>query len=689
MAIPNVLNFPFVIPFNQPSSPFNSQEQNTLKSIADALSSYSNIGQLTVNLYAAENTLENNGTNLPNLVPLLLGLSQQTTIINQPAATNSALADLVNAESTLGKSGSSLSSFVSNILNLVNLSANLKAVGNDSILVANLSTLNSFLSSPSAFILNSLTPNLQKLNNDATLSANLSTLDTFLNGPSSFIYNNLPTSLQTLSGDSTLTANLTTLNSFLTNPSSFTQGLLGGILPNVFSNQSIAGTSVTSQQLIKDLINNSSSSPNLVNDIQSILKALLPGSMSSSNIQNSGITPSKLMSDMISNPNNLVVDFQSIIWNIGIPSSWQSFILSLFSKASINNSGVNPNKIVSDLFYNPNNITQDMQNIIWNGSYPSWTSFILSLFSTSTITSNFGSTKISPSTFMSDLMSLSPNLRADIGQLVIQGLDDGLFNLPYGPANKIYGSPGINTWVNDLIGVGVNGGNPVPIISDFLNIGNIGNISGFNLSPGTGSFQFNVNPNFGIGNFLLGILTNISNLQTDLFIGTPIPVSNPHIDNIIFEPITGTTTQGYSTTAVYPFTNLQYMPPLLGRLGYILQAGWTAQSEMMYISSQDLSQLQNAINNLNPIGALNILVDIVRRIIAALDYGGRGLQQLSLILGQITSIVANVGNFHNMPSLLGSSSLIPVSPPDFQSGLGYQMVVFGAQGVQALQSQFF
>jgi hypothetical protein len=681
MAIPNVLNFPFVIPFNQPSSPFNSQEQNTLKSFADALTSYSNVGQLTGNLYAAENTLENNGTNLPNLVPLLLGLNQQTTIINQPAATNSALADLINAESTLGKSGSSLSSFVSNILNLVNLSANLKAVGNDSILVANLSTLNSFLSSPNAFILSNLAPNLQKLNNDATLSANLSTLDTFLNGPSSFIYTNLPTSLQTLSGDSTLTANLTTLNNFLTNPSSFTQGFLGGILPNVFSNQSIAGTSVTSQQLIKDLINNSSSSPNLVNDIQSILRALLPGSMSSSNIQNSGITPSKLMNDMISNPNNLVVDFQSIIWNIGIPSSWQTFILSLFSKASINNSGVNPNKIVSDLFYNPNNITQDMQNIIWNGSYPSWTSFILSLFSTGIITSNFGSTKISPSTFMSDLMSLSSNLRADIGQLVIQGLDDGLYNLPYGPANKIYsGSPGINTWVNDLIGVGVNGGNPVPIISDFLNIGNIGNISGFNLSPGTGSFQFNVNPNFGIGNFLLGILTNISNIQTDLFIGTPIPVSSAHIDNIIIKPITGIYS-GYSTTAVYPL-NFQNMPPLPGRLGYILQAGWTAQSEMMYISSQDLSQLQSAINNLNPIGALNVLIDIVRRIIAALDYGGRGLQQLSLIVGQITSILANVGNFHNMPSLLGSSSLIPVSPPDFQSGLGYQLVV------QTLQNQF-
>jgi len=636
MAIPNVLNFPFVIPFNQPSSPFNSQEQNTLKSVADALSSYSNVGQLTGNLYAAENTLENNGTNLPNLVPLLLGLSQQTTIINQPAATNSALADLVNAESTLGKSGSSLSSFVSNILNLVNLSANLKAVGNDSILVANLSTLNSFLSSPNAFILSNLAPNLQKLNNDATLSANLSTLDTFLNGPSSFIYNNLPTSLQTLSGDSTLTANLTTLNSFLTNPSSFTQGLLGGILPNVFSNQSIAGSNVTSQQLIQGLITNPQG---LGGPIVNILQATLSLSVSNSKINNSGVWPGKIIYDMISNPNSL---------------------------------------------------TQDFQNIIWNGSYTTWQNFILSLFSTSTITSNYGSTKISPATFMSDLMLLSSNLRADIGQLVIQGLDDGLFNLPYGPASKIYpGSPGINTWVNDLIGVGVNGGNPVPIISDFLNIGNIGYISGFNLSPGTGSFQFNVNKNFGIGDFLLGILTNISNLQTDLFIGTPIPVSNPHIDNIILEPITGTTYQGYSTTAVYPFTSLQYMPPLPGRLGYILQAGWTAQSEMMYISSVDLQQFESEANSLNLPNAFSTLANILRRIIAALDYGGRGLQQLSLIAGQITSIIANVGNFHNMPSSpIGSSSLIPVSPPDFQSGLGYQMVVFGAQGVQALQSQF-
>jgi hypothetical protein len=563
--LPPILELPFVTPPNQASSPFNSQQQNVLTAIANSLTSVSNVGQLTGNIYNAENTLETNGTTLNNLVPLFLSLNKQTAIINNPTGANSSITDLINTESTLSKFGTTLNNFVTSLNSLTGVASNLQSIG----------------------------------------------------------------------ADSTLVSNLTTLNSFLSGPSSYIQGLLGNILPNVFSTQTIAGSNVTSQQLIKGLITNPQS---LGGPIVNILQATLSFSFSNSKINNSGVWPQKIVYDMISSPNNL---------------------------------------------------TQDMQNIIWNGSYSSWTSFILSLFSTSTITSNYGSTKISPSTFMSDLMSLSSNLRADIGQLVIQGLDDGLYNLPYGPANKIYsGSPGINTWVNDLIGVGVNGGNPVPIISDFLNIGNIGNISGFNLSPGTGSFQFNVNPNFGIGNFLLGILTNISNLQTDLFIGTPIPVSNPHIDNIIFEPINGTTIQGYSTTAVYPFTNLQYMPPLLGRLGYILQAGWTAQSEMMYISSQDLPQLESAINNLNPISALNVLVDIVRRIIAALDYGGRGLQQLSLIAGQITSIVANVGNFHNMPSLLGSSSLIPVSPPDFQSGLGYQMVVFGAQGVQALQSQF-
>ena len=277
-----IFQIPSVLPFlslpSQSTSPFTSQQQNILISVANSLTSFSNVGSLTVDLYSASNTLATNGTSFTNLASTFIALSKISVLSSNPTGANNALSDLINAENKLSSSGTNLTTFVTNLVGIIGVSSQLNTLGNDSTLISNLSTLNSFLSSPGSFIFSSLPTGLQNLGNDSTLTSNLKTLNSFLSGPSTFILNNLPSNLITLNNDSTFFSKLSTLNSFLSTPASFIFNSLPTGLQNLGNDSTLTSNLSTLNSLLSNPANF------IFNNLSAGLKSLSNDSILNSNL---------------------------------------------------------------------------------------------------------------------------------------------------------------------------------------------------------------------------------------------------------------------------------------------------------------------------------------------------------------------------------------------------------------------
>lgn len=279
-----IFQIPSVLPFlslpSQSTSPFTSQQQNILISVANSLTSFSNVGSLTVDLYSASNTLATNGTSLTNLSSTFIALSKISVLSSNPTGVNNALSDLINAENKLSSSGTNLTTFVTNLVRITGVSSQLNTLGNDSTLISNLSTLNSFLSSPGSFIFSSLPTGLQNLGNDSTLTSNLKTLNSFLSGPSTFILSNLPSNLITLNNDIVFFSSLSTLNSFLSTPASFIFSNLPTGLQNL-SNDSILTSNLTT---LNNFLSNPSSFLQSIPPVSNLYNAFNIGGFFSNSI---------------------------------------------------------------------------------------------------------------------------------------------------------------------------------------------------------------------------------------------------------------------------------------------------------------------------------------------------------------------------------------------------------------------
>ena len=567
-TIPSI--FPFISPTTQATSPFSSQQQNVLINIANALTSYSNVGSLTGDIFGADNQLFSNGVTLTSSVGSLVAFAKLTSLTQNPTAANNAIADLISTESKL--SPSNLSSFVSSLSSLTAHSSQIDTLASDNTLISNLSVLNNILTSPSSFIISiyssgsigssGISP--QKLTSDS------------INTPTAVTTDLLSIITNGTSPGSPYTSTLALIEALVSTPGAFVQQFITpGYITGLFPTTNIS-PGLTSQKLISDLFtspgsvqgdfvtvvtnNTKAGSPYssplavieaVVGNPSGFVQQFIGGSYIAglfSGTKINSTSPITLVTDMISNPSNFAGDFSG-----------------LFNSGSIGSSGVKPFQIIYDMFTNPGNVLTDFQYIIWNGVFSGWGQFLPSIFSGSTITSNYSTTTISPATFISDLISLGSNLRTDIGQLVIQGLDDGLYNLPHGPPSALFsGSPGLNTWINSMIGVGVNGGNPAPIISNFLNITPISNF--YNLASGI------PNNAFGLADQFINTFGSFLNGGSGLFSFFDLVTGNPANESSGGEYVLGEYIRYNSSTDQYQTDHTGFNSGNYGGgwLGYIL-----------------------------------------------------------------------------------------------------------------------
>jgi len=369
-TIPSI--FPFISPTTQSTSPFNSQQQNVLINISNALTSYSNVGTLTGDLFSAANQLVSNGTTLTASVGSLIAFSKLSSLTQNPTAANNAIADLISTESKL--SPNTLSGFISSLGSLANLSGPIQQLASDTVLVSNLSTLNTFLTNPSSYVVSLFSTGSigssgvspQKLisdleNSPGTISQDLLTIIT--NGATP---------------GSPYTSTLSLIEALVSTPGSFVQQFItSSYIISLFPTTNIV-SGLTSQKLMSDLLtapgnvqsdivtivtnNTKAGSPYtsplavieaVISNPASFVEQFINGSYITGLFSNTNInvtSPAKLVGDMISNPGNFAGDFSG-----------------LFNTGTIGSSGIKPFQIVYDMFTNPGNVLNDFTVVAATG----------------------------------------------------------------------------------------------------------------------------------------------------------------------------------------------------------------------------------------------------------------------------------------------------------------------------------
>jgi hypothetical protein len=316
-------------------------------------------------------------------------------------------------------------------------------------------------------------------------------------------------------------------------------------------------------------------------------------------------------------------------------SSPTTFFSGLFATGTFTGTSISPQNLIKDLISSPGTFLSDFAKLL-----PGF-------FSSST----FGPSLPSPQTLINDFIFNPPKFLTDFSPVIpplFTSLFSGFKGIGFTPSTQSLGFTTVPQLFTDIFN-----NNLSAIPTDILQLTNLVNIPGLSAIVNTG---------LGLGDWLIGLISNLTSLAGTAFTGTPQSALTGFSDKITI------TSSGYSSTAPGPLSGLN--GTLQGDLGFALLATATAMNEMQLVFKDAITLGSNPFSSLSsPVSTFTNAGADAQRLLSAPLFLSAGLMVALSYIMQLLAAVANIKNVLSNSGIPFTPGAAPVLP--FNAG-GYK-----------------